>query len=415
MRRSIGLLISPLFLLVAFASHAAIITNTYYITATGFQAQNVKGCDPLVPAPVDPVNVAFSISFDHSAAISNSAANVTLISLNMPNNGSLLYSTQPALDDSLQVGDGLGSSGVSPGSDMFTVLLFHISTSPTFVVLTYTVSSPANAAKCFFESGAGTVSVGPPWTHVQYPMTGIRLGQTLRLNVVAGPVRIPGPGPCEAQLNIYDAANKLVKSQAVSPPGNVEFDYSLRSALGGGRPVTRKEMRPEVILMPGTSVPGAPAAAACQALATAEVYDDLTKSTSVITPGEKNPGPNGLPAVQFGPVGVGFLQTVRLNVVAFPPDPCFGTLAFTDTEGNPIGGSRPVSLTSGQATFIDLPGTSIVSDSGHGEVMAVLTQTPGVAPGNCVPSVEVYDQLTGGTQVLIPPEKQPGPIGAPAP
>ncbi len=169
-------------------------------------------------------------------------------------------------------------------------------------------------------------------------------------------------------------------------------------------------MRPDVILMPGTSVPGAPAAAACQALATAEVYDDLTKSTSVITPGERNPGPPGLPAVQFGPVGVGFLQTVRLNVVAYPPDPCFGTLSFTDVEGNPIRGSTPVRLTAGQATFIDLPGTAVPSDSGHGEVMAQFAQAVGAGPGACIPSVEVYDQLTGTTQAIMPSEVNPGRI-----
>jgi len=227
---------------------------------------------------------------------------------------------------------------------------------------------------------------------------------------VAGPVSAGGPGPCEALLNIYDAANKLVASQTVSPPGSVSFDYSLRSAVGGGRPVTRKQFRPDLILMPGTTPAGGPAPAACQALATAEVYDDLTKSTSLIVP-ERNPGPKGLPAMQFGPVGVGVLQTVRLNVVAYPPSPCVGTLSFTDVEGTPIRGSTPVNLLAGQSAFIDLPGTSVPSDSGHGEVMAQFAQPVGAAPGNCIPSVEVYDQLTGTTQVIIPPEKQPGPSG----
>jgi hypothetical protein len=214
-------------------------------------------------------------------------------------------------------------------------------------------------------------------------------------------------------LNIYDAANKLVASQRVSPPGSVAFDYSLRSAIGAGRPVTRKEFRPEVILMPGTSAVGTPgtppAAAVCQAQATAEVYDDLTKSTSLIVP-EKSPGPPGSPAVQFGPVGVGFLQTVRLNVVAFPPDPCVGTLSFTDVEGHSLRAPSPVSLTAGQSTFVDLPGTAVPSDSGHGEVMAEFAPPVGAAPGTCVPSVEVYDQLTGTTQVIVQTEANPGPI-----
>jgi hypothetical protein len=211
------------------------------------------------------------------------------------------------------------------------------------------------------------------------------------LNVVAGPVPYPGPGPlCQAQLNIYDAADNLIASQLVSPPGSVSFDY--------GRPGGREELRPEAILMPTSAATGA-----CQGQATAEVYGDAAKSTSVITPGLGN-GLTNLPAVQFGPVGVGFLQAVRLSVVAFPPSSCSGTLSFTDLNGNPIGGSTQVNLTAGRATFIDLARDAVVGALGeHGEVLAMFTSTPGVAPGACIPSVAVYDRLTGRTQVLIPP------------
>jgi hypothetical protein len=400
MRRSIGLLVPALLVLVASWSQAATITNTYYVTVTNFSSIQC----PSVPAPVDPFKLAFSISFDNSADIINSTTNITLVSLNTPSNGSLLYTYLPNDNDRLSVGDDPTGANVITGPDFFSLELHQISTSPVFTALGYTVSSPATAAKCLFDGFAGTVSVGPPWTHVQFPMTGLRLGQTIRVNIVAGPVSISGPGPCEALLNIYDAANKLVASQSVSPPGSVTFDYSLRSAIGG-RPALRKELRPDVILMP---LPGT-AKNACQSLATAEVYDDLTKSTSAIIP-ETQPGPNGLPGGQFGPIGVGFLQTLRFNVAAFPPSPCSGTVSFTDVEGNPIRASSPVRLTGGQATFVDLPGTAVASDSGHGEVMAALTQVQ----GTCVPSVEVYDQLTGTTQAILPPEKNTGPIGVPA-
>jgi hypothetical protein len=408
MRRSIGLLIPALFVLVAVDSHAATITNTYQVEVSGVQVRE-KTCNTAVPAPVDAVKLAFSISFDNSANITDSTANITLIYLNMPNDGPLIYTYQ-ATGDVLFVGDAPHAQETLTGHNYFSLLISNISTSPTVSELFYTVSSPAVDSHCEFLSGTGTVIVGPPWEHLSFAMTGVRLGQTIRLNVVAGPVRVPGPGPCEALLNIYDAANNLVASRSVSPPGSVSFDYGLRRAAvaGIGRFAGRQELRPEVILMPGS--PAAGAAGVCQEQATVEVYDDLVKSTSVITHGQGNPGPIQLPAAQFGPVGVGFLQTVRLNVTAFPPDPCFGTLSFTDVEGNPIGASSPARLTAGQATFIDLPGTSIVSDSGHGEVMAVFTQPPGVAPGDCLPSVEVYDQLTGGTQVLIPSEVNPGPI-----
>ena len=403
MKRSIGLLAPALLVLVAVSSQAATITNTYEVTASNFHP-NLKFCPSAAPAPIDPLKVAFSISFDNGADITNSAVNITLISLNMPHDGPLIY-TYTKFVDNLSIGNGTVAGAVTVGINDFAVQINAISTSATFSGASYSLSSPSQAAVCAWDTGTGAVTVGPLWTHVPFPMTGIRLGQTLRVNFVAGPVPVPGPGPCEARLNIYDLANNLVASQSVSSSGNVAFDYSLRSAVGAGRPITRKEFRPEVILMPGT-----PAAGACQAQATAEVYDDLTKSTSLIVP-ERDPGPINLPAVQFGPVGVGFLQTVRLNVVAFPPDPCVGTLSFTDIEGNPLRARSPVSLTAGQATFIDLPGTAVPSGSGHGEVMARFEQSAGAAQGTCVPSVEVYDQLTGTTQVIIPPERNPGPQG----
>jgi hypothetical protein len=315
----------------------------------------------------------------------------------MPNDGPLIF-TYDHTTDVLRVGDSSDASVVTTGHNNFSLEVDQISTAATFAGLYYTVSSPANATPCLFKSGMGTFTVGPPWTHVPFPMIGLRLAQTIRVN---GPVPVPGPGPCEALLNIYDAANNLVASQSVSSPGSVAFDYSLRSAIGAtSRLSGRKELRPEVILMPNAA-----GAAACQAQAMAEVYDDLTKSTSLIVP-ETSPRAVGLPAVQLGPIGVGFLQTVRLNVVAYPPSPCFGTLSFTDTHGNLIGTPSTVSLTGGQAGFVDLPGTAVPSDSGHGEVMAVFAQTPqtpGVPPGACLPSAEVYDQLTGGTQVIVSP------------
>jgi hypothetical protein len=398
MERPFCLLVATALLLATFATRAATIANTYQVTASSFLAIN-PGCASHPAGPVDPVNLAFSISFDNGAPITDSTANITLISLNMPNDGPLIYTY--GSDDSLTVGDGPHAWFVAGGANFFSLVIRNISTNPTFTLLDYTVSSPAISTGCIFETPVGNVISGPPWTHLQFPMTGVRLGQTIRLNVVAGPVR--PVGPCEAQLNIYDAANNLVASKSVSPPGNVTLDYSLRSALsGGGRPALRKELRPELILMP---LPGT-AEGACQALATTEVYDDLTKSTSAII-SEKAPGPGGLPSGQFGPVGVGFLQTLRFNVAAYPPNPCSGTVSFTDVEGNPIGAASPVRLTGGQATFVDLPGTAIPSDSGHGEVMAAFKQEQ----GTCTPSVEVYDQLTGTTQAILPPDKNPGPAG----
>jgi len=72
--------------------------------------------------------------------------------------------------------------------------------------------------------------------------------------------------------------------------------------------------------------------------------------------------PTAVAAVQFGPVGAVFLQTVRLNAVAYPRAHALRR-SFTDLNGNPMGTATHVNLTAGQATFIDLPGAAIVGDS----------------------------------------------------
>src|SRR5689334_23341700 len=51
--KTIGLLIPALFALVTFPSHAAIITNTYEVTASGFFVGGLTPC-PNVTIPTDP-------------------------------------------------------------------------------------------------------------------------------------------------------------------------------------------------------------------------------------------------------------------------------------------------------------------------------------------------------------------------
>jgi hypothetical protein len=56
-----------------------------------------------------------------------------------------------------------------------------------------------------------------------------------------------------------------------------------------------------------------------------------------------------------------------------------------------------VSLTPNQATFVDLTGlqAGIALGSDRPEVTGVFTPSPTTAPGVCIPSLEVFDQLSG--------------------
>ena len=103
--------------------------------------------------------------------------------------------------------------------------------------------------------------------------------------------------------------------------------------------------------------------------------------------------------------------------MAHPPNPCIGTLGFTDTSGNPIGSPTPVNLAANQAIFVDLPGfqAGTALNSSRPEVIGVFTPavTTTAPPGVCIPSIEIYDQITGYTRVLIPPGPQTLPVGIP--
>jgi hypothetical protein len=77
-------------------------------------------------------------------------------------------------------------------------------------------------------------------------------------------------------------------------------------------------------------------------------------------------------SAQCGPHGLIFEQTARLNVVAHPPGPCFGTIGFIDTSGNPIGSPMPVSLGPNQATFVDSVAIRFTKPEWHAKVPAVL-------------------------------------------
>jgi hypothetical protein len=235
-------------------------------------------------------------------------------------------------------------------------------------------------------------------TAVEFPMIGIGFDQTLQLNVISLP-----SSPCAMQLAIFDSNGATVATVSVPPPetlkityNSINFDYKNQVS----RFPQRKEFRPEVILTPPAGV----APSACQAQATAEVFDNFARTDWVLTPGLVPPGPQTMP-IYLGPVGLIFEQTARLNVVAHPPNPCIGTIGFIDTSGNPIGSPMPVSLTPNQATFIDLTGlqAGIALGSERPEVIGAFTPNPTTAPGVCIPSVEVFDQLSGYTRLLVPP------------
>jgi hypothetical protein len=220
-----------------------------------------------------------------------------------------------------------------------------------------------------------------------FPMVGIVRGQTLLLNLVAFP-----PNPCSAQLGVQDSNGKVVASTQIL---TLAAGQSAVLAVDGNSLTTAFGQRVE--LLPTVAGPdGTIPAAAC--VATAEVIDNFLGATMVLAPGA-----DGYPSQPiFGMLGVTLYQTVRLNVVAFPPVPCIGQIGFADKNGNQIGTPKAVQLSSGpgQATFLDLPGSVLVSALGQrAEVRPVVTVTGGA----CIASAEVYNNVIRTTAVYYPP------------
>jgi hypothetical protein len=225
------------------------------------------------------------------------------------------------------------------------------------------------------------------------PMIGITLGQTLQINLVAYP-----PDPCFAQMGFLDSNGAFVGrvSEVTLQPGQAASlsieGASLTSALG-----QRVELMPQVVVNPNS-------ASVCHA--TAEVFGDLIGTTTVLAVGTQGYASN--PA--FGLSHMTIFETARLNIAAFPPDPCNATISFVDGNGSLIGNSlKRVQLASGQAAYLDLKGLTLLSGLGQRASVRPIVTLNSAPPGAaadanvCAVSAEIYDNFDGATDFFYPP------------
>jgi hypothetical protein len=252
---------------------------------------------------------------------------------------------------------------------------------------------------------------------IQSPMLGVGHDQTFQLNVI-------NFSSCTSELAILDSNGAVLrKLTGKSKSPNITFSYTPLTFIPTLHFPQRIELQAEVTFAPppGTTAP-------CTAQATVEIYDNITHTDWVTAPLISQEvlvafeqGQPDTPII-IGSVGLTAEQTARFSVVAHPPNPCIGTMGFIDTSANQLLPPTSVTLQPNQAISVDVSG-EFVSNSALGgpraEVIAVFTPTtsagapPGAAPlpNACLPALEVFDQFTGFTRVLI----LPGLPNAPAP
>jgi hypothetical protein len=122
---------------------------------------------------------------------------------------------------------------------------------------------------------------------------------------------------------------------------------------------------------------------------------------SVLTPkATAQVAPGG--ATNFAMIGITRGQSLQINLVAFPPDPCFAQLGFQNSSGNPVGTTTAVTLQAGESASLAINGNTLSSALGQRtQVLPTVVPVAGIANG-CQASVEIFDNALGITSVLVP-------------
>jgi len=226
------------------------------------------------------------------------------------------------------------------------------------------------------------------------------LGAVQRLHLVAGPVAPPPGGPVQLTLGFVDLNGNRVGPRLTTPPlspGQTEsLDLDTDTLIT--RIGQRVEVRPVITAQNPTGVP-----VEITLESTSEVVDKLTGFGTVLA--RTVDSGNGPPT--FGLQGIAGGETLRLTALARDAGAtafnCVAQLSFADKNGNPIGPTMPVNLSSGMGASLDLDANILGLRLGQRiDVQPIVTLTssvPGAVPTGsvCEASAEVFDHFTGRT------------------
>ena len=242
-----------------------------------------------------------------------------------------------------------------------------------------------------------------------FPGSGIRINGVCFDHPVG---KLFPPGPCRGELMFHDATGNVVKRAAydLKPGETTSLEWITA-------PTT--DVIADVLSLIGVVPCVLPAPGSIGLLVPAvEVYIPQSGRTAHFihpaTPGMSNfEAPN--PAAKagfnpqpdppgFGPLTLSTGQGVRTNIVCFdhpvndvPPGPCRGQVMFHDGAGNVLK-TASVDLKPGESFTMGIIGPE------RGGITINPCWIPGPDnAGRSIPSVEVFDQLNGGTLLFINP------------
>ena len=124
-------------------------------------------------------------------------------------------------------------------------------------------------------------------------------------------------------------------------------------------------------------------------------------------------------ATNFPMIGITRSQTLQLNLVAFPVDPCFAQLGFQNSSGNPVGTTLSVTLQPGQSASLAINGNSLTNTFGQRvEILPCHTVLPDAgivsscqASAECMTMCSEHDQRAGARRSRLSPQPGAGDVG----
>lgn len=254
--------------------------------------------------------------------------------------------------------------------------------------------------------------------HLPLATMGITLGQTARINVVNSPdPNNPNPPqPLTVEMCFHDRNNnpildrfgRPVQKTATIDPHHGDF-LDLNGNLVAS-PGSRAGITPCVRVLSISE--------GTLAVPTLELYNNLLKTTFVLSPGtargfDPQPDPPGLPEVAFGLVGITPGVTARLYVhnsenpnSTARHEPITVEIEFHDARGNVFLDRRGretrkiVILNPNQAEFLELNGNDIAALGSRVGVIPCIKVLGGSASSRVTPTFEMYVNLTQQTLLL---------------